>query len=183
MPSEEYVVLVDEADRVLGEAPKRSVHHGETPLHRGFSLFLFDREGRTLLQRRAATKATWPGVWSNGCCGHPALGESPLDAARRRAADELGVAVDDLWVVLPGYRYRAELAGVVENELCPVMVGRLAAPPRPNAAEVGAIEWRPWGEFLAALEREPSPYSPWCREEARLLERRPEFRAWRTGAR
>ena len=58
------MVLVDEADRELGTARKRDVHHAATPLHRAFSLFLFDAGGRTLLQRRALMKHTWPGVWS-----------------------------------------------------------------------------------------------------------------------
>ena len=66
------VVLVDEENRELGRALKSEVHHAATPLHRAFSLFLFDRRGRTLVQRRALAKRTWPGIWSNSCCGHPA---------------------------------------------------------------------------------------------------------------
>jgi isopentenyl-diphosphate delta-isomerase type 1 len=174
--SEEWVVLVDDDDRELGVARKAEVHHAATPLHRAFSLFLFDDRGQTLLQRRSLTKRTWPGIWSNACCGHPQPGESTIDAVRRRSREELGVDLLDLRVALPDFRYRAELAGVVENELCPVYVGRLDGQPlRPAAVEVAATRWVGWSGFFGQL---PGEISPWCAEEAALLESSPEFRLW-----
>lgn len=178
---EEHVVLVDEHDRVLGVAPKHSVHGATTPLHRGFSLFLFDGARRVLAQRRAAAKVTWPLVWSNSCCGHPALGEPVELAARRRLRDELGLdTVAALCVMLPDYRYRASRDGVEENELCPVLVARLPAGVdlRPDPEEIAELRWVVWEEFLAELTADPSPWSPWCREEIRLLAAAPAFRAW-----
>jgi len=181
---DEWVVLVDEEDRELGRALKAEVHHRETPLHRAFSAFLFDAAGRLLLQQRAAAKATWPLVWSNSCCGHPAPAESTLAAARRRIAEELGTPAADLWVALPSYRYRAELDGIVENEICPVVVGRIdPAALALDPEEVGAVRWVDWDAFLAEIARGDAPYSPWCREEATLLERLEAFRGWlRDGA-
>lgn len=174
---EEWVVLVDAADRELGRARKDEVHHGATPLHRAFSLFLFDDAGRTLLQRRAAGKRTWPGIWSNACCGHPAPGEATADAVARRCREELGIEVRELTVVLPGFRYRAELDGVVENELCPVFAARWdGSPLAPDAAEVAATRWLDWQAFLAEL---PGVYTPWAVLEARALAASPEFAAWR----
>lgn len=178
---EELVVLVDDEDRVLGLAPKASVHGAVTPLHRAFSLFLFDRDGRVLAQRRAAAKTTWPLVWSNSCCGHPALGESAEEAARRRLRAELAIdEVDELRIVLPGYRYRASRDGVEEHELCPVLAARLpdGAKPRPDPSEIDALRWIDWDGFLAELAADPGPWSPWCLEEARLLDAAPGFRAW-----
>jgi len=177
---EERVVLVDEENRVLGTALKREVHHGATPLHRGFSLFLFDRRGRTLLQQRARAKRTWPGVWSNACCGHPAPGEETIDAVRRRCHEELGVVPEALAEILPDFRYRAEADGVVENELCPVYVGRFEGDsPSPDPVEVEAVRWIDWESFLAEL---PGGYSPWSVDEARQLAGSPAFAAWREAA-
>lgn len=37
-------------------------------LHRAFSVFLFDRQGKVLMQRRADSKHTFAGFWTNTCC-------------------------------------------------------------------------------------------------------------------
>ena len=68
----------------IGTMPKPLVHHGETPLHRAFSAYLFDDAGRLLVTRRAAGKQTFPGMWTNTVCGHPGPGEDDADAIARR---------------------------------------------------------------------------------------------------
>lgn len=165
----ELVVLVDGQNNQLGTAPKSGVHGPDTPLHRAFSVFLFNERGEVLLQQRSAAKITWPSVWSNSCCGHPGPGESVESAARRRIREELGVDVHRLWNVLPEYRYRAESKGIVENEICPVLVGIAANDPQPDPAEVADVRWISWDELLSSVGPN-SELTPWCVEEVRLLE-------------
>lgn len=56
----ENCFLVDEADNIIGEASKRDCHlvqeNGYIPLHRAFSVFLFNKKGDLLLQKRATHK-------------------------------------------------------------------------------------------------------------------------------
>jgi isopentenyl-diphosphate delta-isomerase len=169
----EMVVLVDDANRPIGTAPKASVHHAATPLHRAFSCFLLNDRGEVLLQQRARTKVTWPGVWSNSCCGHPGPDEALEAAVRRRLDAELGLGEATLHLALPSYRYRAEHLGVVEHEICPVFVGQTRQTPRLEPTEVLAVQWMPWPAFVAGVAAGDDPFfaglSPWCKEETLLL--------------
>ena len=174
MQNEELVVLVDESNQVLGTMPKADVHGAETPLHRGFSLFLFNQKGELLLQERSHSKKTWPLVWSNSVCGHPALDESNIDAAQRRLSHELGMSATHLEEVSP-YRYKIVRDGVMENEICPILVGFCDEEPKPNRDEVEAIRWIAWPEFLQEIKERPGSYSEWSEEETRILAARPRF--------
>ena len=168
--TEELVVLVDEHGQELGAAAKATVHHQTTPLHLGFSCYVFDADGRVLMTRRALSKRTWPGVWTNSFCGHPGPGERTVDAVRRRAHQELGLAIDSIVCVLPDYRYRAVAAdGTVENELCPVFRATAAGPVRPATDEVMDHTWVPWRDLRAAAELRWA-ISPWAVEQVPLLE-------------
>lgn len=163
----ELVVLLAETGEPIGTARKYDVHTDSTPLHLAFSCWLFDDDGRVLLTRRALSKLTWPGVWTNSFCGHPAPDEAPEEAITRRAATELGVNPAELValeVVAPDFRYRAaDSSGVVENEICPVYVARLQPGARlsPNPDEVDSYAWVTPGALLTAAEATPFVFSPW----------------------
>lgn len=157
----EYVVLLDDAGRPAGQAPKAAVHTSATPLHLGFSCYGFDVRNRLLCTRRAESKLTFPGVWTNTCCGHPMPGEDPEDAVRRRLADELGVTAANLVCALPEFRYRAEMNGVQENEVCPVYLCRITTQPRLRRDEVAQAYWIPWADYAAKALSPGSELSPW----------------------
>jgi isopentenyl-diphosphate Delta-isomerase len=158
----ENVVLLDETGRARGVADKAGVHHARTPLHLAFSCYLFNRAGQFLLTRRAESKRTWPGVWTNTCCGHPLPGEPVPDSVRRRLETELGISAAKIVLVLPRFRYQARMAnGVLENEICPVYAAYSDAPPAPDPAEVADIRWVDWSRFCEAV-RAGRPVSPWC---------------------
>lgn len=166
---EELVVLVDDEGHAIGTAPKATVHTDRTPLHRAFSCYLFDAEGRLLVTQRAAEKRTFPQLWTNSFCGHPAPGEADEDAVARRGLLELGVAVDGLTCALPRFRYRAVHRGVVENEICPVYLARTAVDPVPDPGEVGDHAWLNWSQLQTELTAWPQAWSPWCHEQVGQL--------------
>ncbi len=166
---DEMVVLVDDENNALATAKKSDTHNDDTKLHRAFSLFLFNSKGELLLQRRALTKRTWPGVWSNSCCGHTMLNEETENAAVRRLAFELGIRGVELKMALPHFRYRAEKDGVVENEICPVLIGFTEQMPRINPNEVAEVRWMSWPEVLGAVTSGQTELSPWAVEEVLLL--------------
>jgi len=180
----EEVVLLDPSGRPIGRAGKVGIHGPSTPLHLAFSIFLFDDQGRMLIQQRARAKKTWPGIWSNACCGHPMPGEALEAAAHRRLHEELGISGLELRLALPRFRYRASCRGIEENEMCPVFVGYCDQEPRPNREEVAATAWTDWGSFLrheADLRKlDDLSFSPWSRMEAFALKAtNPRAATWR----
>ena len=115
------VVLVDERG-AIGTAAKASVHHEATPLHLGFSCYVFDGDGRVLMTRRALGKRTWPACGRTRSAAIPAPGEAdrgcgaPTRPPRTRPRRSTPSSAS-----LPEFRYRAVAAdGTVENEVCPV---------------------------------------------------------------
>ncbi|MDO8583478.1 MAG: isopentenyl-diphosphate Delta-isomerase [bacterium] len=176
----EEVVLVDKNNNVLGTAPKLETHNKNTPLHRAFSLFLFNSKGKLLLQQRSKKKKTWPLIWSNSVCGHPMLNENNADAVKRRLNFELGIKLDKIHEILPDFSYKAEMNGIVENEICPVFVGFTDQKPTTNKDEVENLRWINWQDFLKEINQRPGIYSIWCEKEAKLLEKNKEFLSlWR----
>lgn len=160
---DDLVVLVDEHGHDAGTADRTGVHDGDTPLHRAFSVYLRDADGRVLLTRRALHKATWPGVWSNAACGHLRPGETTEQAVARRVPEELGTAPRDLRMVLPEFRYRAvDASGIVEHEVCPVLVGTVDANElQVDPDEVCETAWTTWPELRRMTATTPFALSPW----------------------
>src|SRR5689334_6986978 len=165
----EQVVLLTPDGTPCGVADKASVHREVTPFHLAFSCYVFDASGRLLVTRRALHKLTWPGVWTNSCCGHPGPGEAPADAVLRRVVQELGLSVANLTLALPEFSYRASFGGVEEYELCPVFLARADAEPQLDPDEVAAAEWWSWPDFVAAATAPDSTISPWAQKQVRAL--------------
>ncbi len=159
------VELVSPVGVPIGVSTVEQAHTEPGLLHRAFSVLLFDDDGRTLLQRRAASKTRFPLGWANACCGHPAPGEDVALAAGRRLREELGLAGVALAEVgVHTYFARDAGTGRVEREYDHVLVGRIPADTalEPDPAEVAATRWAPGPALLAEVSRGTSgSYTPW----------------------
>jgi isopentenyl-diphosphate delta-isomerase len=157
----EFVTLVDADDNVLGSEGKLRAHR-DGALHRAFSIFVFDRDRRLLLQRRAAHKYHSASLWSNTCCGHPRPGEAPAAAAARRLHEEMGFSC----ALRPAFRkmYRATLPGsMVEHELDQVFVGRFDGLPRPDPLEVDAFMRLSLDDLRGRIDSTPDDFTAWLK--------------------
>lgn len=156
---EEYVVLVDRDDNPVGTAPKMEAHR-QGLLHRAFSVFLFDDEGRLILQRRAGEKYHSGGLWTNTVCSHPRPGETINHAARRRLREEMGI--DTPVRKIFDFVYRAELdQGLTEHEFDHVFVGQYSGEVCPDPAEAEAVDYKYLQEIREDLRRHPERYTEW----------------------
>lgn len=160
--TEEQVVLVNERDESVGTMGKLRAHQ-EGALHRAFSVFLFDDQGRVLLQRRAAGKYHSAGLWTNTCCSHPRPQETIIDAAKRRLMEEMGIATEVEHRF--HFIYRAALDnGLQEHELDHVLFGRFAGPAIPDPKEVGDWKYVSADALDEELKNHPDRYTVWLRE-------------------
>lgn len=157
----EQVILVNEDDSERGTEEKITAHRNGGTLHRAFSVFVFDDQGRTMLQRRADSKYHFAGLWTNTACGHPRPGETAAEAGRRRLAEEMGLDAD----LSPAgtFTYKADdpSSGLTEHELDHVLVAQLSREPNLNPAEAQDWRWITFDELERELMSSPESFTPW----------------------
>jgi len=158
---EEQVILVDDQDRELGVMEKIAAHRNGGVRHRAFSVFIVDPAGRWLLQRRAAEKYHFPGLWTNACCSHPRPGEATEAAAHRRLQEELGFDCPLQERFRFEYRADSEEEGLTEHEVDHVLTGCHDGPVQPNPAEVGATRWVDPDALAQEVRDCPGDFTPW----------------------
>ncbi|WP_043650729.1 isopentenyl-diphosphate Delta-isomerase [Nocardia thailandica] len=159
------VELVDESGRSAGTLSVSLAHQPPGRLHRAFSVLLFDRAGRVLIQQRAAVKTRFPLQWANTCCGHPAPGQPVLEAGRVRLGEELGLTAELREAGTFTYRAGDPGTGRVEYEYDHVLVGTHTGPdPVPDPDEVAAFAWTDPAELAEAVRATPEQYTPWLAE-------------------
>jgi isopentenyl-diphosphate delta-isomerase len=165
---DEPLILVDGDNNVVGYEKKAACHVGEGILHRAFSVFVFDEQGRLLLQQRSGEKPLWPLFWSNSCCSHPRRGEDEAEAAARRVQEELGITVPLEYVYTFQYHAPFEDKGS-EREVCSVFLARTADAIVANENEIADWRWVGIEAFEQEMAEHPERFTPWLKMEWRAL--------------
>ncbi len=157
--AEEQVILVNEKDEQIGTMAKMEAHE-KALLHRAFSVFVFNEKDELLLQQRAANKYHSPLLWANTCCSHQRVGESNIEAGKRRLFEEMGF-VTELKDVL-SFIYKAPFDnGLTEHELDHIMVGNFNENPIINTEEVQAYKWMTLEQVKLDMKEQPEIYTEW----------------------
>jgi len=155
----EQVILVDVDDCEIGVMEKMEAHK-QAVLHRAFSVFLFNPQGKMLLQQRALTKYHSAGLWTNTCCSHPRPGETLDDAVTRRLMEEMGITAKVSKAF--DFIYQAELTdNLNEHEFDHVFIGNYDDEVRPNHLEVANFVYQSIEEVEANLQSHPEKYTVW----------------------
>ncbi len=156
---EEKVILVDKEDNQIGTMPKLEAHE-RALLHRAFSVFIFNEKGELMLQRRALHKYHSPGLWTNTCCSHQRVGETNIEAGKRRLYEEMGFSCeleDTFWFI-----YKASFDnGLTEHELDHVMIGKYDGEPKINPDEVAEYKWMTLDDLKTDMKEHPEKYTAW----------------------
>ena len=150
---DETVALYDDAGRPCGSAP-RSRMRAENLRHGATGVVVLDPAGRVFVHRRTTTKDVYPGRYDFAAGGVLLAGEDPLAAARREAAEELGVTSELVPLGEADYadehaRYHAFL-----------YVTTWDGPLRLQPEEVASGEWLAVDELVARLDDPDWPVVP-----------------------
>ncbi|WP_430424525.1 isopentenyl-diphosphate Delta-isomerase [Maribacter litoralis] len=156
---EEQVILVNENNEQIGTMPKMEAHE-KALLHRAFSVFIANDNGDIMLQQRAASKYHSPLLWTNTCCSHQRVGESNIEAGKRRLQEEMGFQTE--LKELFSFIYKAPFDnGLTEHEYDHVMLGSYNAEPNINKDEVEAWKWMSPEAVKEDIFKNPNAYTAW----------------------
>ncbi|PTT71432.1 MULTISPECIES: isopentenyl-diphosphate Delta-isomerase [unclassified Chryseobacterium] len=156
---EEFVVLVNPEDKVLGLMEKQQAHINGL-LHRAFSVFLFNSSGEMLLQKRASGKYHSPLKWTNAVCSHPRSEETYLEGAKRRVKEELGIDVELSEKF--NFIYKADVGnGLWEHELDHVFTGTFEGEFYLNKDEVEEVRYISLENLNKEISESPDHFTEW----------------------
>ena len=156
---EEQVILVDSNDNPIGTMNKMEAHE-KAVLHRAFSVFILNDKNEVMLQQRAAHKYHSPLLWTNTCCSHQRVGETNIEAGKRRLFEEMGFSAD--LKELFHFIYKAPFDnGLTEHELDHVMIGYSNESPVINPDEVESWKWMSIGAIKEDMIVNPKDYTVW----------------------
>lgn len=146
---------------------REEAHQAPGVLHLAVSVQVVDPDGTWLLQRRADSKAAFANCWTNTCCTHPRVGESPAEAGIRRLREELGLVVPSMWAAgVFVYRAGDPASGLVEHELDHVFV--TFADTTAASVDAGEVADMARLTYPEALQLATSPRgTPWAGEVLR----------------
>ncbi|PIF02030.1 MAG: NUDIX hydrolase [Draconibacterium sp.] len=88
---EEILPLVDTTGKIVGQAPRSSVHNGSMLLHPVVHMHVISSNKAILLQKRPKSKLIQPGKWDTSVGGHISFGETLEQALQREAYEEIGL--------------------------------------------------------------------------------------------
>jgi 16S rRNA (adenine1518-N6/adenine1519-N6)-dimethyltransferase len=149
--------VVDADDNVVSQEIRKVVH-AKGLMHRAVHIFVFNKAGELLLQKRSHLKDTMPEKWDSSAAGHVDSGEDYLTSAVRELQEELGLSAPPenfkrLARIAPckntGMEW-VELFGVWQYE------GKVDFP----ASEIECVRAFPLAEVQAWITQRPQDWAP-----------------------
>ncbi len=155
----DHVILVDEADQIVGTMEKLEAHM-KGALHRAFSVLIFNSHGEMLIQKRAKSKYHSGGLWTNACCSHPIQDQNIETTIQHRLKYEMGIDVSLEYFYK--FTYRACLdKDLIEHEVDYVYKGTYDGTPAINLEEVEDWKYISLHDLQLSIDSNPQEYTYW----------------------
>jgi len=167
----EWFEIFDDRGYPCGLVPRHEVHR-QGLWHRSADVWVFGRDGRLLLQRRAENKDLFSGCWDYSVGEHLRAKESYLAGARRGLREELGIFDCELEIVGGLRRVCTHCPDrrIDDRELAQSFFVIHDGPVHPDQAEVAEVRWMAPAAVARWMALEPTAFTPWFRQAAREFE-------------
>lgn len=155
--ADELLDIITEEDMVIDQQMRSKVH--ELGLwHRGVHVFLFAEDGKMLVQKRSADRASSPSLLDCSISEHVKAGESYLDAAIRGMQEEMGV---DKINIKPLMKFRMKY-GKNDNEISVLYEGMVNPKlVKFDPIEIESIQYLSEEELKELMEAESEKFCGW----------------------
>ncbi len=151
--TEEMFDVVNERNEIIRQE-RRSEVHRQNLLHRAVHVFIRNRRGELLLQKRSSQKDVAPNTWDSSAAGHLAAGEGYDEAAQREVKEELGVS--------PRLKRTCEFEAHEELgwEFVWLYKGKSEGPFHFPQSEISELRWWTGDEIDQAIHQQPLQFAP-----------------------
>lgn len=127
---DELIDILTPDGKPTGKTALKSEAHTNGWFHATVHIWLFTKDEKILLQKRAMTKKVFPGLWDISVAGHIAAGEGILEAAKREVFEEIGLEIQEDELIKIGTRIHqvSHANGIQDNEHHHVFISELKVP-------------------------------------------------------
>lgn len=146
--------VVDDNDEVVATATRAEVH-AQKLVHRAVHVFVFNKRGDLLLQKRSQLKDLCPGLWDSSVSGHLDSGEGYEAAAVRELEEEMGISISSPPEEIARISPRPETGWEHVRLYRTSHDGNLRYP----SAEIEAAVWFPLAEIDAWIAARPEDFA------------------------
>jgi len=155
------IILVSPMDEQIGSGEKLDIHQRGI-LHRGFSVYVINDEGRILLHKRALGKYHSGGLWTNSCCSHHYEGKTLEESVRCRLREELGIDEAENLMEIGHFMYYSKYSDAMhEHEVDHVFVCNYSGELAPDPNEMSEVAWMDVKTLKQELLDKPDKFTSW----------------------
>ena len=124
---DELIDVLTPQGKPTGKTALKSEAHKKGWFHATTHVWLFTSDKKILLQKRAATKKVFPGLWDISVAGHVGARETILEAAKREVFEEIGLQLQEHELIKIGTRIHhiSHKNGIIDNEFHHVFIAEL----------------------------------------------------------
>ncbi len=126
---DELIDILDEQGNYTGKTCLKSEAHKKGLFHATVHIWIFTKDKKILLQKRAPTKKVFPNLWDISVAGHIGAGEKIETAAIREIEEEIGFIIKEDQLIKIGNRKHkiSHENGIQDNEFHHVFVVELTS--------------------------------------------------------